>query len=155
MIESQPFYAEVLCFSCTRCSSCCRYESGFVFLSQIDVLRLAAECQISYNEFVKTYCRWIPSVNKTERLSLREKADFDCIFWDSGCKVYNARPLQCRAYPFWPNMLNFRESWEMGKTECPGMDQGKLYTLSEIEAFLDSQSEEKILTRNAQFSRSS
>ena len=155
MIKSQPFYSEGLCFSCTRCSKCCRHESGFVFLSQIDALRLATECKISYNEFVETYCRWIPSVNKTERLSLKEKSDFDCVFWDSGCRVYNSRPLQCRAYPFWPNVLNFRESWERTKAECPGMDQGKLYTLSEIEALLDSQSEESIVTRNAQLLRSS
>ena len=78
----------------------------------------------------------------------------DCIFWDSGCRVYNSRPLQCRVFPFWSNILNCRESWERTKTECPGMDQGKLFTQTEIEALLESQSEGKIVTRNAQDLRS-
>ena len=153
MTQNRPFYTEGLCFSCTRCSSCCRHESGFVFLSEIDVSRLATECQMTYTEFVDAFCRWIPSPNKTERLSLKEKPDFDCVFWDSGCKVYNSRPLQCRVFPFWPNVLNSKESWERTKSECPGIDRGKLYTYNEIEALLETQSKETILTRNAQILR--
>ena len=159
MNKDQPFYAEGLFFSCTRCSDCCRHESGFVFLSENDVSRLATECKITYTEFVDVYCRWIPSNpldparNNTERLSLKEKSDFDCIFWDFGCKVYNSRPLQCRAFPFWPNVLNFMESWEKTRTTCPGMDQGKLHNREEIEALLNTQSAEKILSRNVKIRR--
>ncbi|MDR3247725.1 MAG: YkgJ family cysteine cluster protein, partial [Treponema sp.] len=40
-MAKQPFYANGLRFSCTRCSSCCRYESGYVFLSPEDVDVLA------------------------------------------------------------------------------------------------------------------
>ena len=148
-MKNQPFYAEGLCFSCTRCSDCCRHESGFVYLSEIDVSRLAVECQMSYNVFVETFCRWIPSFNNTERLSLKEKPGFDCIFWESGCKVYNSRPLQCRAFPFWPSVLSSKESWERTKQECAGMDQGKLYTQAEINALLDSQAAVKAVTRSA------
>ena len=117
---------------------------------------------MTYTEFVESYCRWVPthrwtsldsSENETERLSLKEKSDFDCIFWDSGCKVYDSRPLQCRAYPFWPSVLVNRESWERTKTDCPGMDQGKLHDREEIEALLKIQSAEPVLTRKAQIRR--
>ena len=156
MMKNQPFYAEGLCFSCIRCSACCRHESGYVFLSETDVSRLAAACKITYTEFVERYCRWIPSTPlnsseyKSERLSLKEKSDFDCIFWDSGCKVYHSRPLQCKAFPFWPTVLNFKKSWEKIKAGCPGMDQGKLHKKEEIEALLHIQAAEPVLTRKAQ-----
>ena len=156
MIKNQPFYTEGLYFSCTRCSVCCRFESGFVFLTENDVSRLAAECQMAYTEFVDIYCRWVPSlINNTERLSLIEKSDLDCIFWDSGCKVYNSRPLQCKAFPFWSSVLDFKDSWERAKISCPGMDQGKLHTHAEITEILNIQAEQKILTRKAQILRRS
>jgi Fe-S-cluster containining protein len=148
MIKNQPFYAKGLSFSCTRCSACCRFESGYVFLSETDVSALAKECNLTSDEFIKAHCRWIPSVNSTERLSLKEKADLDCIFWNSGCKVYNSRPLQCRAFPFWPSVLNSKEAWELAAESCPGMNQGKLYSPQEIEALLKQQKSEPAITRN-------
>ena len=147
MQKNKPFYNEGLSFSCTQCSSCCRHESGFVFLSENDVSRLTAEFKIPIESFIKVYCRWIPSENNTERLSLREKANFDCIFWDSGCKVYNNRPLQCRAFPFWPNVLKFRESWAFTGVNCPGINQGKLHNMQEIEKILRSQAIKPIISR--------
>jgi Fe-S-cluster containining protein len=148
MTKNQPFYAKGLNFSCTRCSGCCRHESGYVFLSENDVSRLARECQLAIDQFIKTYCRWIPSLNKIERLSLKEKPNLDCIFWDSGCKVYDSRPLQCSAFPFWPNILNFKESWETTGMSCPGLGQGKAYSMEEIQALLDKQESEPAISRN-------
>jgi Fe-S-cluster containining protein len=148
MIKNQPFYAKGLSFSCTRCSACCRYESGYVFLSKSDVSRLAVECNLTNDQFIKSYCRWIPSVNKIERLSLKEKANLDCIFWDSGCKVYDFRPLQCSAFPFWPSILIFKESWERTGMSCPGVGQGKPHSFDEIHALLDKQESEPAITRN-------
>jgi Fe-S-cluster containining protein len=148
MIKNQPFYTKGLSFSCTRCSACCRYESGYVFLSENDVSALAKECNLTSDQFITAHCRWIPSINSTECLSLKEKADLDCIFWDSGCKVYNSRPLQCRAFPFWPSVLNSKKAWEAAAGSCPGMNQGKLYSPQEIEALLEQQKSEPAITRN-------
>jgi Fe-S-cluster containining protein len=147
MIKNQPFYAKGLSFSCTRCSACCRYETGYVFLSEIDVSALAAEFKLTVDQFIKTHCRWIPSVNNTERLSLKEKADLDCVFWNSGCKVYNSRPLQCRAFPFWLSVVSSEGAWKAAAESCPGMNQGKLYSLREIEAWLEQQKSEPAITR--------
>jgi Fe-S-cluster containining protein len=49
--------------------------------------------------FVKKYCRWVDQ-GGDPILSLVEKSNFDCIFWDQGCTIYQARPDQCRSYPF-------------------------------------------------------
>ena len=94
--QKRPYYAGGLRFSCARCSACCRYESGYVFLSGKDVSLLGDSLNIEYKEFTETYCRWIPSENETERLSLKEKSNYDCIFWNKkeNCSVYETRPLQ-------------------------------------------------------------
>ena len=147
MPDRRLFYAEGLKFTCTKCSACCRHESGFVFLGKKDAASLAKEQKMTYTQFVKTFCRWIPSENSTERLSLKEKANYDCIFWDSGCKVYNSRPLQCRVFPFWPNIMAERTIWIRTGMDCPGMNQGQTFTKDEIEEFLKLQDEQPVITR--------
>ena len=134
-----PFYASGLRFSCVRCSSCCRHESGFVFLCEEDLELLTGKLNMDYSIFVKIYCRWVPGEGGEEYLSLREKPNFDCIFWDSVCTVYNARPQQCRTFPFWKSVVNSREAWESTASGCPGMNSGKLHDIESIESCLTVQ----------------
>ena len=105
---------------------------------------------MNYTDFVKTYCRWVPAGIGMERLSLKEKSNFDCIFWKDGCSAYAARPLQCRTFPFWPSILDSAAAWELAKSGCPGMGQGPLMGREEIEARLAAQEAEPVLTRQCQ-----
>jgi Fe-S-cluster containining protein len=158
--EYPSFYDRGLLFSCRRCSACCRYESGYVFLSRIDAAVLAGTLKMGYTEFMETCCRWIPSINGagegTERLSLKEKPNYDCIFWGSfpgrdkseGCAVYESRPLQCRAFPFWHSALGSQGGWKKLALDCPGMNSGTFHSGQEIEAWLEKQEDEPVLTRN-------
>ncbi|MDR2922950.1 MAG: YkgJ family cysteine cluster protein [Treponema sp.] len=149
-MNDRPFYADGLRFSCTRCSSCCRHESGFVYLSESDLSRLANEFRMDYTDFVKTWCRWVPFTEGRERLSLKEKSNFDCIFWNSaGCTVYHARPLQCRTFPFWDNILCSPQAWEAAGKSCPGMNNGELHGREKIESFISQMEEEIVIERNA------
>jgi Fe-S-cluster containining protein len=153
--EKRAFYNQGLCFSCIRCSACCRYESGYVFLSKADVLVLADTLRMGYTEFMETYCRWIFSGKGTERLSLKEKSNYDCIFWgafppsaqNEGCGVYESRPLQCRAFPFWPSALGSRGNWKRLAAGCPGMNRGALHSREEIESWLEKQDTAPVITR--------
>lgn len=145
MMNNQLFYAGGLNFSCTRCSSCCRFESGYVYLTKNDLRDLAAKCKMTYTQFVKKNCRWIPSANDTELLSLREKPDYDCIFWQDGCSVYQARPLQCRTFPFWKSTLSGPDAWK--SLLCPGIGKGTLHSREYIESCLVKRNEEPVLTR--------
>ncbi|MDR2483395.1 MAG: YkgJ family cysteine cluster protein [Treponema sp.] len=138
---------EGLRFSCTRCSACCRYEPGYVFLSREDAETLASALEIAYDRFIVTYCRWIPAGGGIERLSLREKADYDCIFWREGCSVYESRPLQCRTFPFWPANLSSPEAWKSAAAFCPGMDKGALHGFMEIQQTLALEKGRSIITR--------
>ena len=130
----QPlFYASGLRFTCTRCSACCRYDSGYVFLSEKDIEMLAVELQMDYAGFLETYCRWVPQ-QKKECLSLKEKSNYDCVFWDCGCTVYRARPLQCRTFPFWQSTVASAGAWETAGSSCPGINSGSLHDMETINA---------------------
>jgi Fe-S-cluster containining protein len=142
-----PFYAGGLRFSCTRCSTCCRYESGYVFLSGEDLDILTAALGMARGDFIKTWCRWVPLGEETEYLSLKEKLNDDCIFWKDGCTVYRSRPLQCRTFPFWDSVVASAGAWERAGRECPGMGRGELYSMARIEDYLRARVSRPPLTR--------
>jgi Fe-S-cluster containining protein len=146
-----PFYAAGLRFSCARCSSCCRHESGFVYLSENDLSRLAHQFKMGYTAFIQTWCRWVPFDRGSERLSLKEKSNFDCIFWNAGCTVYDARPLQCRTFPFWENVVCSRQAWETAGRDCSGINSGEVRTREEIENFLRLMEEELVIERRMEY----
>ena len=85
------------------------------------------------NRFTKIYCRWVTDCRGKEVLSLKEKVNKDCIFWDSECTVYKARPLQCRTFPFWESVIACAQSWEITASGCPGINSGELHTGKVIE----------------------
>ncbi len=142
------FYDEGLHFTCQQCSSCCRYDPGFVFLSQNDVDLLANALEMTYNTFIEVYCRWIPFGDGVEKLSLRELSNNDCIFWkDGGCTVYASRPLQCRTFPFWHSVLGSKNAWEGTSETCPGMGKGALHSKDEIQKRLLERESEPVIER--------
>ena len=137
-MDQSPFYASGLRFSCTRCSACCRYESGYVFLSEKDIELLAEELQMDYAGFVETWCRWVPR-QQDECLSLKEKSNYDCVFWDRGCTVYRVRPLQCRTFPFWETVVASADAWDTAGSGCPGINSGSLHDKDAINACIAKQ----------------
>ena len=145
-MDNQPFYAGGLRFSCMRCSACCRNESGFVFLSEKDVSMLVSRLQIGYNEFMGRYCRWV-EIDDYERLSLKEKSNFDCIFWDQRCSVYQDRPLQCRIFPFWQSIVSSSAAWAAAACSCPGINKGLMHKKNEIEGCLAKRINERLIAR--------
>jgi uncharacterized protein len=107
-----------------------------VFLTDDDIENIAKATEVSPSEAIATYCRRV-QLGIAERVSLREQPNFDCIFWDeSGCKIYEYRPIQCRSYPFWAAIVASKESWEREMKNCPGVNKGKIHTKKEIEAWL-------------------
>jgi hypothetical protein len=34
--------------------------------------------------------------------------------------------VQCRLYPFWPELVEYRDVWEHEARKCPGIGQGPL-----------------------------
>ena len=92
---SNCFYENGLNFQCQRCSHCCKDEPGFVYLSKIDLQNLLTCYNLTKEEFIEKYCRFVPYYDGSEVLCLLEKENYECILWDNGCTAYNARPIQC------------------------------------------------------------
>ncbi|MFW6312451.1 MAG: YkgJ family cysteine cluster protein [Spirochaetota bacterium] len=132
-----PFYRDGLRFSCTRCSLCCRFDSGYVWLSRADVSRLAAGLDLPEKTVIDRYCH-IVNIAGFKQLSLREQQNMDCVFWiDGACSVYGSRPLQCRSNPFWSHQLPDRATWNRAGDHCPGVNAGKLHSRADIDGWLE------------------
>ena len=127
-MSSKPWYREGLSFSCTRCGDCCTGAPGYVWVEQEEIEELAKFLGLSPGKFGERYLRKVG-----RRYSLLEKPGGDCIFFDSGCTVYPARPVQCRTFPFWRSHLKSQRAWDEIAGECPGIGQGKFYAASDIE----------------------
>lgn len=139
------FYSNGLHFECSRCSRCCRHTPGYVFLTRSDLVRLAKATDLTEEWVLEKYCREV-NIGGFRRISLKEKANLDCIFWeDGGCSMYRDRPLQCRSFPFWSQHLYSEESWQKAAKDCPGIGQGSLYSEEEIGNWLNKQVEEDFL----------
>ena len=144
-IESLPYLPNIpqrgckkrkdLPFACTECGKCCQ-TTGDVYMSADEVTQASKLLGLpSEQDFVQTYAshtlvaddghenhgeqnnRWI-------RVREKDLPDTSscCIFLDpvtKHCGIYQARPTQCRTYPFWPPILASLESWN---EECRRRD---------------------------------
>ena len=137
------FFENGLHFSCKRCSACCRHEPGFVYLSETDLSKLCSKFNMEKEDFIASYCRFVPSDCGEKVLCLLEKADFDCILWDGGCTAYDARPVQCSTYPFWTRVLSSKRTWILEAASCPGIEAGQQRTYDEILENLSKYEENK------------
>ena len=127
----QPWYADGLRFTCTQCGDCCTGAPGFVWVNKEEIEALAKLVDLDVDEFEKQYVRKVGI-----RKSLREFPNGDCVFFDSekrGCTVYEARPRQCKTWPFWDSNLRTPEAWQSTCEHCPGSGKGKLHSLVQIE----------------------
>ena len=132
--DRRPFYSDGLHFQCQRCSFCCNGFPGVVLLSEDDLKRLSEWADVTPEQFILLYCRWVEDDSGVKYLSLREKHGNECIFWSDGCGAYEARPVQCSTYPFWTAVLKDETSWKNESCHCPGINKGTLRSREEIDA---------------------
>lgn len=61
------------------------------------------------------------------RVRLRVPRDAQCHFLrDGGCSIHAVKPVQCRIFPFWPELVESRREWKKTARYCPGMGKGPL-----------------------------
>ena len=117
-----PWYQEGLNFKCTECGKCCTGAPGFVWVTEAEMETLATQLNLSLAVFKRKYTR-----QRDNRYSLTERispnGEHDCVFLkDRKCTVYQARPKQCRTYPWWKENLKSPESWKLAAEECEGIN---------------------------------
>ncbi len=134
---SRKFWQDGIRFECQGSGKCCVSHGGagqvhgHVYLTLEDRRRLANRLGVATATFTRRYC------DKTDGYFHLKSIRGPCEFLaGKSCSVYEARPAQCRTWPFWPENMNAR-SWNSAvKSFCPGVGKGKLYSASEIEAQL-------------------
>ena len=122
------WYADGLRFTCTQCGNCCTGPAGAVWFTPEEGRRIAEALGITEEAFYAQHAhridgQWSLTEHETEH-------GYDCVFLDRTsvpgkaiCSLYDARPAQCRAWPFWPENLTSEQAWEVVKRETPCPDE--------------------------------
>jgi Fe-S-cluster containining protein len=105
---------------CAACEGkCCTGESGYIWLTPDEMVKIAKYLQMELEDFKSTYLRKV-----RYRYSLKEQLvgeSYECIFFDTAaknCAIYPVRPTQCATFPFWDY---FKDHIEEVVEECPGI----------------------------------
>jgi len=132
----QPFYMqEDLRFSCTQCGQCCAAAGDYyVYLSKQESERIRTYLQLSQGWFRRRYLQRLVDGEQV----LAPGSDERCIFLDARgkCRIYAVRPVQCRTYPFWPELVDSAAAWNREARRCEGINQGGVIAHSTIRRYL-------------------
>jgi Fe-S-cluster containining protein len=152
--KKDPWYADGLQFTCSQCGNCCTGGPGFVWLTREEIVKLAEFLKLTPEQTVEQYCRKVDG-----RWSLTEvrtpAGTYDCVFLKEiptsprrktttgddisvehtrkGCSIYPVRPLQCRTWPFWPENLSSKKSWDFAARRCHGINTGRTFSLAQVQ----------------------
>jgi uncharacterized protein len=132
IMNQNPWYQAGLRFQCTGCGDCCTGAPGYVWINKAEIQAMSAVLRISIEDFQKRYVRLIGV-----RKSLIEMANGDCVFFDHDrccCQIYEARPRQCRTWPFWSSNMSSPQMWQEVANRCPGCNLGPLISFEEIKS---------------------
>lgn len=112
MTEQAPFE-----FSCHRCGHCCSVGSGYVWIEEEEIPRMASALGMSAAAFAGQFVRRVEG-----RLSLTER-EGRCALLEAPnrCTVYESRPAHCKSFPFWPDIVSGGEALERAREICPGI----------------------------------
>jgi len=121
MLENSEYSYKFDELKCAMCEgNCCIGESGYIWINKQEIEELSKYLKISIE---KLYEQYLFKVDY--KYSIREKVisqnNYACVFFDldkKQCSVYNARPTQCRTFPFWEY---FKNNIDEVKAECPAI----------------------------------
>jgi Fe-S-cluster containining protein len=119
MDNELSWFSEGLKFQCTGCGKCCTGSPGYVFLSDTDIQNLAAHLSLQPAEFARKYTR----LAEGQLALIDQGSSGDCIFLkEKRCTAYEARPIQCKTFPWWIHLVRSREEWEAAGQHCEGIN---------------------------------
>lgn len=133
------WYRNGLRFECTQCGNCCTGGPGAVWFTVDEGRAIAVSLGVSEGTFLDRFTRAI-GVRRSFN-EVRTEHGHDCVFLDrttvggrAVCSIYEARPMQCRTWPFWPENLESPEAWEAARRmmPCHGMNKGRVHSYVEI-----------------------
>jgi uncharacterized protein len=114
-------------FACVPgCTNCCRVQ-GWVYITEEDLQRAAAFLHLNAADFEAQYV-----VRTKHTLRLRKPKGSQCHFLqEGGCQIHPVKPVQCRLFPFWPELVENRDHWDEAAQNCPGIHRGPLIQIGD------------------------
>jgi Fe-S-cluster containining protein len=131
------FERQPLRFACTCCGRCCMAGGGYyVFLDEDEAEKIRSFLGLSRRWFRRRYLKRLPDGDRVA--SWRDGGG--CVFLDAAgkCAIYPVRPLQCRSYPFWPEIVNRQRDWQRESRRCEGIGRGREVPAARIRKILDA-----------------
>ncbi len=118
-------------FACTQSGKCCHARNGYahVHLSRREQLHLARHLGLKLSEFLERYTEQ----DADGHVGLRFPSG-QCVFLEGkSCSVHAAKPVQCRTWPFWPELLRSRAIYDREvRAYCPGSRAGPIVSGASI-----------------------
>lgn len=112
------------CFDADVCSSCegncCIGESGYIWINNDEIKILAQHLNVTPEVLRENYLEKIGYKYSIKEVQLSAN-NYACTFFDlkkKQCSVYEARPIQCRTFPFWEY---FKKNEQEVYEECPAI----------------------------------
>lgn len=106
---------------CDQCDgNCCIGESGYIWISQNEIEILALHLGMPKQQVIDKYLFKVGYKYSIKEIKL-DTNNYICCFFDLNkkqCSIYEARPSQCRTFPFWEH---FKRSKQEVFDECPAV----------------------------------
>ncbi len=115
-LPSSTWNMELETWNCARCARCCRWP-GHVLLAGEDIRALSGHLGLDEEDFINRHT--VLAANRAQ-LSLAEGPEGTCIFLEgNACRVYEARPAQCRGFPRTWTVANGCPQTQKSTTDSP------------------------------------
>ncbi len=132
------FHKTSLRFECNQCGACCcGGKDYYIAVTTVDMQNICQHLNIGMNWLKRRYVEHLDD----QLSSIRIADSGRCVFLgkDMRCRIYPVRPVQCRTYPWWPELLASKKAWNDEAHRCEGMNVGKPVPVSRIITSLKKQ----------------
>ncbi|MEK7735317.1 MAG: YkgJ family cysteine cluster protein [Pseudomonadota bacterium] len=122
-------------FECTGCGDCCTGPGAdwMIEINREEQDRIQHHLGITRAWFRRRYLFRFDDETESLRMNRRSGA---CEFLKDGrCRIYTARPTQCRTYPYWPELMS-RSAWQRESRRCEGIGRGTAIPLATVRQHL-------------------
>ncbi len=115
-------------FTCQPgCTKCCEV-TGYVYFTEADIRNAARFLGVTKAAFEKQYIYRTAHQRRMRKPKGKGAAQpAQCHFLkDGGCSIHPVKPVQCRLFPLWPELVGDRKEWCKTASFCPGIGKGEL-----------------------------
>jgi Fe-S-cluster containining protein len=106
----------------------------YVFLNEREAEEIRVYLKLSRSWYRRRYLSRLPDGD----LVASWQGDGRCVFLDARgeCGIYPVRPVQCRTYPFWPEIVSRQRDWRRESRRCEGINRGGEVPVTRIKELL-------------------